>query len=105
MDEEVKIEDKDEIEKALREFEQKSALQQMQKSPEALKNSDIPKMVGWVMKLSGGAIKEQKTAEYVLLALVVLMVIISLFLFFSGEKKSTKPPIIMDNTFNPTIKN
>ena len=34
------------------------------------------------MKISGGAIKEQKQAEYMLFGFVVVAIIVSLFLFF-----------------------
>jgi hypothetical protein len=47
-----------------------------------------PKMVKLVIKISGGAIKEQKQAEYILLGFVVVAIGISLFLVFGkGSKK------------------
>jgi len=80
-----------EIQQALKEFELKSNVEEQQKSPETLKISEIPKMVQLVMKYSGGAIKEQKTAEYVLLGFVVLAIGVSLYLFFgiNGSGKSS----------------
>ena len=42
----------------------------------------VPKMVKLVMKLSGGAVKEQRQAEYVLLGFTILTIIISFFLLF-----------------------
>ena len=45
-------------------------------------DSDTPLVIEWVMKYGG--IKEQRQAEYILLGFVVLVVVISLFLFFSG---------------------
>jgi hypothetical protein len=47
-----------------------------------IKQSDTPKIITLVKNYSGGIIKEDKHAEYVLLALVGLIVIISLFLVF-----------------------
>ena len=73
-----------EIKEALKEFEIKSQAEQIQKTPEVLKTPDIPKIVQLVMKWSGGAIKEQKQAEYVLLGFIILAIIISLFLVFGG---------------------
>jgi hypothetical protein len=83
MDENLNLTENTEIEKALKEFEIKSQAEQVQKTPETSKTSDVPKMVQLVMKWSGGAIKEQKTAEYFLLGFVVLVIGISLYLFFS----------------------
>jgi hypothetical protein len=65
---------------------------------------DIPKIVQWVMKYSGGLVKDEKTASYVLLGFVALAIIIALFFFFGGSEKNTPPPI-MDDTFNRTIQN
>jgi len=80
-----------EIQEALKEFEVKSSITQVQKSVVAEKASGVPKMVGWVMKISGGAITEQKTAEYVLLGLVVVLVGVSIFLFtWSGGDSPVK---------------
>ncbi len=48
-----------------------------------------PKVIRLVMKLSGGAIQEERQAEYVLAAFVVIAICISLFLFFRGSSGST----------------
>lgn len=45
-----------------------------------------PKIVHWVIKYSGGLIKDEQQANYVLIGFVMLAIIISLFLFFSGGK-------------------
>ena len=107
MPPDIKIPDNSEIEKALKEFEMQSE-QQVQRSPEVLgvynapqkkvsgiefqtdsyrmakssTGTDVPKMVRLVMKLSGGAIKEQKTAEHVLLGIALLMFLASFYFFF-----------------------
>jgi hypothetical protein len=48
-----------------------------------------PKVVQLVTKYSGGIVKDQKTAEYVLFGFVVSAIIISLFLFL---RESSSPP-------------
>ena len=53
----------------------------------------MPKIVGWVIKYSGGYIKNEKQANYVLIGFVVLVIIISLFLFFGDyNSQSLTPP-------------
>lgn len=72
------------IKEALKEFEEKSKIEQMQKAPEVSPVSKAPKMTALVMKWFG---VEERPAEYILLGLAVLMIIISLFLIFgSGQK-------------------
>jgi len=51
-----------------------------------------PKIVRWVIKYSSGAVKDERQANYVLIGFVVLAIIISLFLLFSGGSNS-KPPV------------
>lgn len=84
-DEGASVDGNIEIQEALKELEaQPGVLSQLQEqTPEVSKTPEVPKMVKLVMKLSGGAIKEQKQAEYVLLGLVVLMLGLSFYLFFS----------------------
>ena len=43
-----------------------------------------PKIVEWVIKYSGGTIKYEEQANYVLLGFVVVAIIISLFLVWGG---------------------
>lgn len=93
MDEEVKIEGGLDIQKALKEFEVKSKAEETQNVPKALQTPDAPKMVGLVMKWF--RVKEQKTAEYILLGVVVLMFVASFYLFFGSEaitKTKIEPP-------------
>ena len=83
MDENVKIEGNIDFEKALKEFESKSA-QETPKTIQDVKKStapESPKMVRLVIKYSGGIIKEQQHAEYFLLGLVAIMIGISIFLY------------------------
>ena len=102
MPPETKTPSNAEIDQALKEFEAKSGGQPIQKVSEIPQNeisgisfetdsyknvkfveeTDIPKMVQLVIKYSGGMIKGQKQAEYVLLGIVVLMLAVSFYLFF-----------------------
>jgi len=43
-----------------------------------------PKVIRWVMRYSGGRVKDRKKAEYILVGFVVIAFIVSLFLFFGG---------------------
>ena len=52
------------------------------------------KIVELVIKYSGGAIKDEKQANYVLIGFVVIAIIISLFLFFGGGSSSYNEKII-----------
>ena len=53
-----------------------------------------PKMVEWVIEYSGGYVKDEKQANYVLIGFVVVAIIFSLFLVFGGgSSKSEKPGI------------
>ncbi|HEY4508909.1 MAG TPA: hypothetical protein VJC13_01340 [Candidatus Paceibacterota bacterium] len=49
-----------------------------------------PKIVEWIIKSSGGLIKNENQANYVLIGLSVLAIIISLFLFFSSGGSKAK---------------
>lgn len=49
-----------------------------------------PKIIQWIIKYSGGLIKNPKQAAYFLLGFIVLAIVISLFLFFGGEKAEIK---------------
>jgi hypothetical protein len=117
MDENLNLNENLEIDKALKEFETKSQAEQMPKTSEALKTSEIPqnnevlgvkfetnsykavkyynetetpKIIKLVMKYSGGAIKEERQAEYVLLGFMILAIAISLYLFLGGGQTQQK---------------
>lgn len=44
----------------------------------------VPKIIQWTMKYSGGMIKNEKQAGYVVFGFVAIAITISLFLFFNG---------------------
>src|SRR3989344_4958843 len=52
------------------------------------------KIIKLVMKYSGGAVKDERQAEYVLLGFVVVAIIVSLFLFFGNSTSSDLEKII-----------
>ena len=52
-----------------------------------------PKIVEWVIKYSGGAIKDEKQANYVLIGFVAVAIIVSFFFVFGESvKKGPKLP-------------
>ena len=85
-----------EIKKALKEFEMEN-VEQEQEVPSVSKNLETPKMIQLVIKYSGGSIKNEKQAQYVLLGFVVIVVGISLFLFWGSD---TTPIIPLENFEN-----
>lgn len=53
--------------------------------------SENSKIIRWVMRCSGGIIKNEKQANYVLLGFVILAIIISFFLIFGDGKTAGSP--------------
>ena len=49
-----------------------------------------PKIIQWTIKCSGGLIKDEKQASYVLISFIVVAIIISLVLVFGGRGSETK---------------
>jgi len=74
--------------------------QEEQQKPEEVFLPGTPKVIQWMIKYSGGLIKNESQAQYVILGFVTLVIIISLFLFFGGgrggesEEKFLPPPEI-----------
>ncbi|MBI3305785.1 hypothetical protein HYZ82_01470 [Candidatus Nomurabacteria bacterium] len=105
MPPEVKIPNNAEIDQALKEFEMKSVATvtpQASTAQTAISLSDgRPKMIRWVMKLSGGKLGEQQ-AQYVLLGFVIAVIGISLFLFFnSSSQTSSGKALPYEETYKP----
>jgi hypothetical protein len=72
-----------EIGDALKEFEVQSQQFEASRIPvKAIREGSA--IVRFLIKYSGGAIKEEKQAEYVLLAFVIIALSTSLYLFFGG---------------------
>lgn len=58
--------------------------------PERAYPPGTPKIIQWTIKYSGGLIKNEKRANYVLLGFVVLMILISLIFFLGGRGRKPK---------------
>jgi len=93
MNEDLNLKANQEIENALKDFEEnKTNIQEPKISSEidVLKSqkieinrdSDMSGMVKFIIKHSNGIIKEQKQAEYLLIVLIITMFLISFYLFF-----------------------
>ena len=108
MDENLNLAGNTEIEKALKEFEaqnnsvpvgtKQEIPSVLTATPKSYLAPETPKMVQLVMKWFG--FKEQKQAEYVLLGFAIVVIGISLFLFFSqvngGKKVEFSPKVLED---------
>jgi len=53
---------------------------------------ETPKIIQWVMKYSGGLVKDEKQASYVLVGFAVLAIIVFLMVIFSGRSEIPPPP-------------
>src|SRR3989344_2187890 len=93
MDEGIKVGGNEEIEAALKEFKAKSAIEQLRPVVKTEIASDLPKMVQLVVKFSGGYIKDEKQANYVLFGLVILMFALTFYFLFSGGDKTKPLPV------------
>ena len=59
--------------------------------------SSVPKMIQWVMKYSGGLVKDANQAGYVLVGLAIIAFGISIYLFFGGGHTQQKiPPAVLE---------
>lgn len=56
------------------------------------RETNTPKIIQLTMKYSGGLIKKERQAEYVLLGFVVVAVIISLIIILGSGSKIPPPP-------------
>ncbi len=101
MDPNTNLDQNAEIDKALKEFEEKD-IAETQKSVSSAKDSDTPGMVKFAMKYSGGLVKNETQAQYALLGFVIIAIIISLFLFFGGGKNKA-PAVPNDLLLNPPL--
>jgi hypothetical protein len=66
-----------------------------------VKQTDTPKMVQAVIKYSGGSIKNQKQAEWLLFGFVIVAIGISIYLFFgTGSKSNPSTPEMIQKMEN-----
>jgi len=56
---------------------------------------ETPKMIRWVIKCSGGLIKDERQANYVLIGFVVVATIIFLMVIFGGGSQELPPERVM----------
>lgn len=56
--------------------------------------SDSPKMIQWVIKYSGGIVKNDKQANFVLIIFVIVMVALSLFVLFGDRGENIQQETI-----------
>jgi len=89
MNKDLNLNENLEIKKALKEFEMKN-VEQKQQTPSAPINPEIPRMIQWVIKYSGGSVKNEKHALYILLGFVVVVIIITIILSLNGSVKNEK---------------
>jgi hypothetical protein len=61
--------------------------QEGKRSPEYIFLPGTPKIIQWLIRYSGGLIKNKKQATYLLLGLVIFVIIISLFLIFGRQER------------------
>jgi hypothetical protein len=67
-----------------------------QQSSGSLVSPTAPKIIRWLIKYSGGLIKNERQASYVILGFIILTIVISIFLFSGGggggDQKIFTPP-------------
>jgi hypothetical protein len=64
--------------------------------------SSASKLTAWVVRASGGAIKDERQAVTFLVVFIILAIALSLFFFiFKSTRHQSPPPPIMDDTFVP----
>lgn len=91
IDESLKFKGVDEIEESLKKFSEKSGKEQEQKKiiDDYNISKDTSKIARFTMKISGGLIREEKQAEYVLLGFAILAFLASGYLFYLGIRGNT----------------
>ena len=52
--------------------------------------SDKPKFIRWIIQYSGGLIKTEKQATYLLIAMVAIFVIVSIFIFIKSNSNTAQ---------------
>ena len=61
------------------------------RAPARFSQTQTPAIIRWVISYSGGLLKDERQAEYLLLGIAALGFIISLFLLFGGESGPSVP--------------
>ncbi|MBU4284736.1 hypothetical protein KKF60_01910 [Patescibacteria group bacterium] len=73
-------------------FDKGGKFQEEKQSPRYFFRPGTPKIIQWMMKYSGGLIKDEKQAGYVIFGFIVLAIIISLFLILGNLGGPDIPP-------------
>jgi hypothetical protein len=60
-----------------------------------------PKIIQWVIKYSGGLVKNEKQASYVLIGFVAAAIVITMFLVFGGGPSQPTSGTIPSGQFVP----
>lgn len=61
-----------------------------------------PKIIEWVIKYSGGLVKDEKQASYILIGFVAVAIILSVFLIFGkGTSDSPKDTKVLPAELSP----
>jgi hypothetical protein len=90
MVENMGIGNNSEIRDALKAFNQSSVADQQRRNLQSAPTSNTPNMVQVVIKYSGGLIKNEEQADYLVFVLAFLSLIVSFHLFFkSGQVERT----------------
>lgn len=80
--------------------------QEEDQSPQYFFRPGTPKIIRWLIKYSGGLIKNENQAAYVLIGFVAVVIIITLVLIFGGENKGTlapKPKGLIEEGYYPEL--
>ena len=91
----LNLEGNPEIEKALKEFEEKAGPEEILEYPEPSEIKNTSTMVEWVMKWSKGKVDNPKKAEYVLLGFIILMFLASLYFFLIGSRPPNQISLLL----------
>jgi len=73
--------------------------QNEKKQPARVFLPGTPKIIRWVIKYSGGLIKNERQANYVLIGFVVIAIVAALLLLSGGKEKPIKPGMPGTETF------
>lgn len=73
-------------------FSENREFQGEKSSSEYFFRPGTPKIIQWTVKYSGGIIKNERQASYVLLGFIVLTIIVSIILFLNILKGPAIPP-------------
>lgn len=54
------------------------------------------KLASLIIKISGGLIKDERQANYIIVTLILLMIIVSIFIFYSSISSEEKLPEVQE---------